>query len=121
MATAFSELTTLRVGGPVGDLCVVRSSAHLLDVLKDRGDLANELLVIGGGSNLVVGDAGFAGTVVKVESSEVDIRGERVTAAAGVEWDDLVRTTIAQGLAGLEPLSGVPGSTGGTPVQNVGA
>jgi UDP-N-acetylmuramate dehydrogenase len=121
VTVAFSELTTMRVGGPVGDLCVAQTTAGLLDILKDRGDLDHQLLVIGGGSNLVVGDIGFAGTVVKVESSEVDIRGELVTAAAGVEWDHLVRTTVANGLAGLEALSGVPGSTGGTPVQNVGA
>lgn len=76
---------------------------------------------MGGGSNLVVGDVGWDGTVVRLATSEFRIDGELVTAAAGVEWDHLVAATVDAGLAGLEALSGIPGLVGGTPVQNVGA
>lgn len=105
----------------MGRLLVPETTPQVIDVLKEAGGARDPLLVIGGGSNLVVGDVGWAGTVVRMASGEFDIDGELVTAAAGVEWDHLVRTTLAEGLSGLEALSGIPGSAGGTPVQNVGA
>jgi UDP-N-acetylmuramate dehydrogenase len=117
----FADLTTMRVGGPVGRLVVPETTPQLIDVLRETGGAHTPLLVIAGGSNIVVGDDGWPGTVVKIASAEVEIDGDRLTAAAGVEWDRLVRTSIAEGLAGLEALSGIPGSVGGTPVQNVGA
>ncbi|GAA2363122.1 UDP-N-acetylenolpyruvoylglucosamine reductase [Catellatospora methionotrophica] len=121
MTMTFAELTTMRVGGPIGRLEVARSTPHAIDLLRDAGDTDEPLLVLGGGSNLVVGDVGWDGTVVRMASGEFDIDGELVTAAAGVEWDHLVRTVLAAGLSGVEALSGIPGSVGGTPVQNVGA
>ncbi|MEU8078624.1 UDP-N-acetylmuramate dehydrogenase [Catellatospora citrea] len=121
MTITFAELTTMRVGGPVGRLEVARSTQHAIEVLHDADRTGEPLLVMGGGSNLVVGDVGWDGTVVRMESAELAIDGELVTAAAGVEWDHLVRTVLAEGLAGVEALSGIPGSVGGTPVQNVGA
>jgi UDP-N-acetylmuramate dehydrogenase len=93
----------------------------VIELLREVGGAEHPLLVMGGGSNLVVGDIGWDGTVIKMASSELDIDGDLVTAAAGVDWDHLVRTTLSEGLAGLEALSGIPGSVGGTPVQNVGA
>jgi UDP-N-acetylmuramate dehydrogenase len=111
----------MRVGGPMGRLLVPETTPQVIDVLKEAGGPQDPLLVIGGGSNLVVGDVGWPGTVVRMASGEFDIDGELVTAAAGVEWDHVVRTTLAEGLSGLEALSGIPGSAGGTPVQNVGA
>lgn len=119
--TTFAELTTMRVGGPAGELLVAGSTAHAVELLRESRRGAAELLVIGGGSNLVVGDVGWDGPVLRMASQELRIDGERVTAAAGVDWDHVVRTTIAAGLAGLEALSGIPGTAGGTPVQNVGA
>jgi UDP-N-acetylmuramate dehydrogenase len=111
----------MRVGGPVDRLIVPETSSDAIEVLREAGGAEDPLLVMGGGSNLVVGDVGWHGTVVKMASTELEIDGELVTAAAGVEWDQLVKATIGEGLVGLEPLSGIPGSTGGTPVQNVGA
>lgn len=121
MTITFADLTTMRVGGPVGRLHVPETTSQVIELLRGAGGTRDPLLVMGGGSNLVVGDIGWHGTVIKMASAEFDIDGERVTVAAGVEWDQVVRTSIAEGLAGVEALSGVPGSVGGTPVQNVGA
>src|SRR5437016_2713213 len=110
----------MRVGGPIGRLFAPRSTADAIELLREHGG-EDQLLVMGGGSNLVVGDVGWLGTVVKMDTAELEIDGELVTAAAGVEWDFLVRATLAAGLTGIEALSGIPGSVGGTPVQNVGA
>jgi len=117
----FADLTTMRIGGPVGQLYTPESTPQVIELLREHGDDEDPLLVMGGGSNLVVGDIGWHGAVVKMASTELEIDGELVTAAAGVEWDQLVLTTLAEGLSGLEALSGIPGSVGGTPVQNVGA
>jgi UDP-N-acetylmuramate dehydrogenase len=121
VTTTFADLTTLRIGGPVGQLFEPKSTPHALELLREHAGDETPLLVMGGGSNLVVGDIGFDGAVIRMVSSELDIDGELVTAAAGLEWDYLVRTTLSEGLSGLEALSGIPGTVGGTPVQNVGA
>jgi UDP-N-acetylmuramate dehydrogenase len=117
----FAELTTMRVGGPIRELRVATSTPHAVELLRDADAAGEPLLVMGGGSNLVVGDVGWDGTVIKMESAGIDIDGDRVTAAAGVEWDYLVDAVVSAGLVGIEALSGIPGSVGGTPVQNVGA
>ncbi len=86
-----------------------------------------EVLVLGGGSNLVVADAGFPGTVVRIAIPGIEIGPDlpdgtvEVTVGAGENWDTVVEVLVAAGLTGLAPLSGIPGSTGATPVQNVGA
>ncbi|MGC4890403.1 UDP-N-acetylmuramate dehydrogenase [Micromonospora sp. DT227] len=121
MTTTFADLTTMRVGGPIGRMYVPETTPDLLDLLRRTTAAGDPLLVMGGGSNLVVGDVGWDGTVVRLATSEFRIDGELVTAAAGVEWDHLVAATVDAGLAGLEALSGIPGLVGGTPVQNVGA
>jgi UDP-N-acetylmuramate dehydrogenase len=117
----FAELTTMRVGGPITRFSVAATTEHLIDLVRQSDSHREPLIVMGGGSNLVVGDAGWDGHTVKVASSRIEITGTTVRADAGVNWDDLVATTLAEGLAGFEPLSGVPGSVGGTPIQNVGA
>ncbi len=114
-----SELTTLRLGGPAGAVVEARSEADL--VAAARGDA----LLLAGGSNLVIADAGWPGTVVRVltrgvEERERDGRVE-LTAAAGEDWEPFVARCVAEGLAGVESLSGIPGSIGATPIQNVGA
>lgn len=111
----------MRVGGPIDELIVATTTEHAVDLLRSIDGTATPLLVMGGGSNLIVGDVGWDGTVVRMSSPELTIDGERVTAAAGVDWDHVVSATVAEGLAGIESLSGVPGSVGGAPVQNVGA
>ncbi|MFI2714562.1 UDP-N-acetylmuramate dehydrogenase [Micromonospora sp. NPDC018662] len=121
MTTTFADLTTMRIGGPIGRLYVPETTGEVLELLRRATAAGDPLLVMGGGSNLVVGDVGWDGTVVKMATSEFRIDGELVTAAAGVGWDRLVEATVDAGLAGLEALSGIPGLVGGTPVQNVGA
>ena len=125
MPTTLAELTTLRLGGPARRVETATTTDELVEAVR-TADAANEpVLIVGGGSNLVVGDAGWDGVVVLVRSRGVERRevGEQadVTVPAGEPWDDLVATTVDGGLAGLAALSGIPGLTGATPVQNVGA
>ena len=119
--TMLAGLTTMRLGGPASEYAVARRSEHLVALIREADAVSKPVLVLGGGSNLVVGDQGFDGLVVHVATSTLKICDENVTVDAGVEWDTVVETSLDAGLAGLEPLSGIPGSTGGTPVQNVGA
>ncbi len=121
-----AEHTTLRLGGPAARFVEAQTEPELVRAVRDA-DLAGEpLLVLGGGSNLVVADEGFPGTVVRVAvtGSRVDADeagAVRVSAAAGEDWDDLVLRCVTDGLSGLECLSGIPGLTGATPIQNVSA
>ncbi len=118
--------TTLRLGGPARRLAAAVTEAELVDLVRAADAAAEPLLVLAGGSNVVIADAGFAGTVVQVATRGVareELAGGRVrlVVAAGEPWDDVVAASVAAGLAGLECLSGIPGSTGATPIQNVGA
>ena len=117
---SLAPLTTLRLGGPARRLVTVYDEASLLQVLSE-----GPALVLGGGSNVVLPDAGIDGTVVRLALHGTSARtdGDRVlmTVAAGEDWDVLVAHTVAEGLAGLEALSGIPGSVGASPVQNIGA
>jgi UDP-N-acetylmuramate dehydrogenase len=119
--------TTMRVGGPAARMVVVETADELVDAVREVDDADEPLLVMGGGSNLVVSDAGFAGTVVKVETrgvvvdSQDQCGGASVVVAAGEDWDGFVAQAVDEGWSGVEALSGIPGSTGATPVQNVGA
>ena len=119
--------TTMRVGGPAARMVVVETPDELVDAVREVDDADEPLLVLGGGSNLVVADAGFAGTVVKVATSGVVVDSEdqcggaNIVVAAGEDWDGFVALAVEQGWSGVEALSGIPGSTGATPVQNVGA
>jgi UDP-N-acetylmuramate dehydrogenase len=119
--------TTMRVGGPAARLVVVETPDELVDTVREVDDAGEPLLVLGGGSNLVVADAGFAGTVVKIATrgvvvdSEDQCGGANVVVAAGEDWDAFVELAVGNAWSGVEALSGIPGSTGATPVQNVGA
>ena len=119
--------TTMRVGGPAARMVVATTPDELVDAVREVDDADEPLLVLGGGSNLVVADSGFEGTVVKVATSGVVVDsadlcgGANVTVAAGEDWDGFVTRAVAEGWSGVEALSGIPGSTGATPVQNVGA
>ncbi|MDO5492661.1 MAG: UDP-N-acetylmuramate dehydrogenase [Nesterenkonia sp.] len=132
----FSDHTTVRVGGAAGEWIVADTEATALDVLTrhplpeaDRREAGQDtLLILGGGSNLLVADAGFSGTVLQLafdgieEAHAEDGSGDVVvTVAAGHDWDDVVARTVERRYAGLEALSGIPGAAGATPVQNVGA
>jgi UDP-N-acetylmuramate dehydrogenase len=119
--------TTIRVGGPAARMVVVETADELVEAVREVDEAEEPLLVMGGGSNLVVADAGFAGTVVRVATRGVHVDsqdmcgGANVTVAAGEDWDALVARAVEEGWSGIEALSGIPGSTGATPVQNVGA
>ncbi|MGH9299477.1 MAG: FAD-binding protein, partial [Acidimicrobiales bacterium] len=116
-----ADLTTMRLGGPAGDYEATTSTDDLVALIRDADAAGKPVLVMGGGSNLVVGDQGFEGLVVQVATSGLAVHGEDLIVDAGVDWDTVVEASLDAGLAGLEPLSGIPGLTGGTPVQNVGA
>ncbi|HUJ62715.1 MAG TPA: UDP-N-acetylmuramate dehydrogenase [Kofleriaceae bacterium] len=110
--------TTLGIGGPARRLVQIEDERELREVLASDRDV----LVLGGGSNLVVGDAGFPGTVIQLAMRDVRFAEHgAVFAQAGAVWDDLVAAAIDAGLAGLECMSGIPGLVGATPMQNVGA
>jgi UDP-N-acetylmuramate dehydrogenase len=115
-----APLTTLRVG-PVADRLITCDTAEkVIAVLRElRGD--ERLLVLAGGSNVVIADDLTGLTVVHLANAQVSVDGHVVRAEAGAVWDDVVATSLEHGLGGLECLSGIPGSAGATPVQNVGA
>ncbi len=117
--------TTLRVGGAARAFVEARTGEELVELVAEADRDGEPVLVLGGGSNLVVSDDGFDGLVVRVSSRGVDVRDEGsrvvVTAQAGEDWDALVARAVAEGWSGIECLSGVPGLVGSTPIQNVGA
>jgi UDP-N-acetylmuramate dehydrogenase len=116
-----ATLTTLRVGGPAADLAAVHSTEELVSVVR-AADLGHRpLLLLGGGSNVVVSDEGFPGLVVLIRTQGVAREGDRLRVAAGESWDSLVAYAVDQQLAGIECLAGIPGLVGATPIQNVGA
>jgi UDP-N-acetylmuramate dehydrogenase len=121
-----AELTTLRLGGPARELVHAADEQTLLDAVRRADAAGTSLLLLAGGSNLVVADSGFDGTVVRVETRGVAVEGDMcggamVTVAAGEPWDPFVARAVASGWVGLEALSGIPGSVGASPIQNVGA
>ncbi|MGK5743043.1 UDP-N-acetylmuramate dehydrogenase [Micromonospora sp. URMC 103] len=124
--SALAGYTTLRMGGPAGRIVPGASAEEIVRAVRDAGTRDEPVLVLAGGSNVVIGDDGFPGTVVLVRSRGLRVVAEdadtvTVRVEAGEPWDDLVAATVANGWSGLECLSGVPGSTGATPIQNVGA
>jgi UDP-N-acetylmuramate dehydrogenase len=126
MAELLANHTTLRVGGPVADFVVASTEAELVDAVRQADDIGKPLLVLGGGSNVLVSDSGFDGRVVAVRTtgtqSDADACGGAVVrAAAGEPWDELVAQAVGEGWVGVEALSGIPGLVGATPIQNVGA
>lgn len=121
-----ADMTTLRVGGPARRVIPAATDGDLIEAVT-TADVSNEpLLLVGGGSNLLVADAGFPGTVVRVATRGIRVATAgsgrvRVRVAAGEPWESLVATAVDSGWSGVEALSGIPGSTGATPIQNVGA
>jgi UDP-N-acetylmuramate dehydrogenase len=120
-----AERTTLRVGGPATAWVVALSEAEIVDAVRSADDAGTPVLILGGGSNLLVSDEGFAGTVVEIASrgleAEVSEGTVLLTVEAGEPWDAVVAHSVVNGWSGIEALSGIPGRTGATPVQNVGA
>jgi UDP-N-acetylmuramate dehydrogenase len=116
-----SELTTLRLGGPAERYLEAATEDHLVEAVRAADRAGEPLLVLAGGSNLVVADEGFAGTALRVATRGVAREGTILEVAAGEPWDPLVAACVADGLAGVECLAGIPGAVGATPIQNVGA
>lgn len=122
--TDFRELTTLRVGGPIERLIEPTTTADLVDVVRAVWAEPRDWMLLGGGSNLVVSDDGFAGTVIKIATRGIERATDgvpRIRVQAGEPWDGVVAATVDAGLAGIEALSGIPGTAGAGPIQNIGA
>ena len=121
-----SELTTLRVGGPAARMIAPENEAALLSATVDVWASGDDWLILGGGSNIVVSDDGFPGTVIRVVTRGIETLADdgatvRLRVQAGEPWDALVVFAVEHGLAGIEALSGIPGSSGAAPIQNIGA
>ena len=122
--TELSKYTSLRVGGPAAKIVQVATEAEIIAAIEEAGD--TPILIMGGGTNVLIADKGFDGTVIRISNnsvqSEVDAcSGATLTIGAGEDWDTFVQTTIDRGFAGLETLSGIPGTVGAAPIQNIGA
>jgi len=118
--------TTFRLGGPARRFVEATTEQQLIDTVADCDSRGEPVLVLGGGSNVLIADEGFDGTVVKVATRGVraeaaDCSGAQLEVAAGEVWDDLVARAVAAQWSGMETLSGIPGSVGAVPIQNVGA
>lgn len=125
-ATNLASQTTLRVGGPAKRFVEVCDETELIDLITECDVRDEPVLLLGGGSNVVIGDEGFDGTVASIKTTGVQVIGTEdehvlVTVAAGENWDRLVARAVGDGWTGIETLSGIPGSVGATPIQNVGA
>jgi UDP-N-acetylmuramate dehydrogenase len=124
--TSFQDLTTLRVGGPIGEFFQARSEAEAIELVESADSEEIPVLVIGGGSNLLVSDAGFSGRVIEIIDDSLTFTSDQcsgafIEVAAGYEWDRFVQWTVAKNFVGLETLSGIPGRIGASPIQNIGA
>ncbi|AZP19737.1 UDP-N-acetylmuramate dehydrogenase [Streptomyces aquilus] len=116
-----APLTTFRLGGPATRLVTATTDAEVIEAVREADDTGTPLLLIGGGSNLVIGDKGFDGTALLIATKGIELDGTHLELAAGEVWTDAVARTVDAGLAGIECLAGIPGSAGATPIQNVGA
>nr|WP_202447493.1 UDP-N-acetylmuramate dehydrogenase [Streptomyces sp. SID5468] len=116
-----APLTTFRLGGPARRLVTATTDAEVVEAVREADATGTPLLVIGGGSNLVIADEGFDGTALRIATRGVALDGTQLELAAGEPWHDAVDRTVEAGLAGIECLAGIPGSAGATPIQNVGA
>ena len=121
-----APLTSMRVGGPATTLITVQTPQELIEAVRATDEAGTPLLLVSGGSNLVIADEGFDGTVVRITTKGVhaapaDDGFVEVTVAAGEVWDEFVARAVAEGWSGVEALSAIPGLAGATPVQNVGA
>ena len=122
--TELKSITSLRVGGAAQNFVTVHSEAEIIAAIENAGD--GNILIVGGGTNILVSDAGFDGTVIHISNNqltaEVDAcSGATLSIGAGENWDDFVALTLQRGFAGLETLSGIPGTVGAAPIQNIGA
>ncbi|MDR2619890.1 MAG: UDP-N-acetylmuramate dehydrogenase [Propionibacteriaceae bacterium] len=121
-----ADYTTFRIGGAAKTFITATTEAEIIAAVSAADDQGEPLLILSGGSNMLVSDAGFAGTVVHIASRGIDAEaspcaGAVVTVQAGEVWDDFVEFAVVKCWAGIEALSGIPGLVGAAPVQNIGA
>ncbi len=120
-----APLTTIRVGGPAQEYIACSTQEDVIAALSYAQEKSLPIHILGGGSNTIFSDTGFTGLVIHIQTkgiaSQADGNGVLLTAQAGEDWDAVVQYAVAQNLTGLECMSGIPGSCGGTPFQNVGA
>lgn len=121
-----SDYTSLRVGGPAEQIVSASNEAEIIAAVQEADAAGKRVLILGSGTNVLVSDAGFDGVVIHVSSAQVESEvdacsGATLTIGAGEVWDGFVETTISRGYAGLETLSGIPGTIGAAPIQNIGA
>jgi UDP-N-acetylmuramate dehydrogenase len=121
VSAELAPLTTLRLGGPARRFVTADTQDELVAAIREADAAGDPLLVLAGGSNVVIADEGFPGVVVHVATRGIERDGDALRVQAGEPWDPLVARTVAEGLQGFECLSGIPGSAGATPIQNVGA
>lgn len=125
-STVLADLTTIKVGGPANILLHPTTEEELLAHVRELWQRGDDWLLIGGGSNMVISDEGFDGTVIHVATRGIEVVSQSETSLsirvqAGESWDTLVERLVARGWAGIEALSGIPGSVGAAPIQNIGA
>ena len=121
MTQPLSQLTTMGVGGVPAGILVGRTRDELIDAAIEAWHSSDNWVVLGGGSNIVAADDLSDITVIKTDNKGIEREGNLVRVQAGEDWDDFVAWTVAQGLTGVEALSGIPGCVGASPVQNIGA
>jgi UDP-N-acetylmuramate dehydrogenase len=119
-----SKHTTLRVGGPAKNFIKASNESEIIAAIESVGD--QPILILGSGSNLLISDTGFPGTVIHISNNQITAEvdacsGATLNIGAGEDWEAFVATTIDRGWAGLETLSGIPGTVGAAPIQNIGA
>lgn len=120
VAQPLADLTTFRIGGPAGLVCPVENALDAQRFLDDAQRLQIPWTCLGGGSNILGDDAGYAGLILLIQSRDLAVHGDRITAGAGWGFDDLIEETLARRLTGLEFASGIPGTAGGALVGNAG-
>jgi UDP-N-acetylmuramate dehydrogenase len=113
--------TTFRIGGPARWFAEARTEAEILEAVEFARERGLPLFALGGGSNLLVADAGYPGLVLRVALEGIAQQGDAFEVGAGEDWDGFVTYAVERGYAGIECLAGIPGTVGGTPIQNVGA
>ncbi|MBH0117316.1 UDP-N-acetylmuramate dehydrogenase [Salinibacterium sp. NG253] len=125
-STVLADLTTIRVGGPARTLVSPTTEVELLESVRAVWERGDDWLLIGGGSNMVISDEGYDGTVIHIATRGIQVTNQTDTTLslrvqAGESWDALVARLVARGWGGIEALSGIPGSVGAAPIQNIGA
>lgn len=114
-------MTSFRIGGRIKKYFEVKNLDEIAAAVKYAKISGKKLFILGDGTDILVSDKDFDGIVIKYAGTGVEFDGEFVTAEAGVNWDSLVDMAVGRGLGGIESLSGIPGTSGAAPIQNIGA